>query len=150
MAHYKYLRIGCMDSRIQEKEIMWLKSKGMYPCDWLSFPGSSLWIAKAGWKSPRQWMAWLVKRFIFYWISLSIKFHQTEVIIISHHKFCGAYAWWHEELTPEEERECQDCDMMIAAMKIKLRFPQIRNFILVWGELKDEEGVEIIFENILK
>ncbi|PIR92883.1 hypothetical protein COT99_03755 [Candidatus Falkowbacteria bacterium CG10_big_fil_rev_8_21_14_0_10_43_10] len=137
-----------MDPRIREQELFWLKSRGMCPYDLLSFPGSSIWIAKAGWKNQKQWMAWIVKQFIFYWIALSIKFHETEIIIISHHKFCGAYKWWHGELEGEKEEEQQKADMRTAMLRIKQNFPQIRKLILVWGELEDEEGKEIVFKEI--
>ena len=139
-----------MDPRVQEKEMEYLKSQGIYPCDWISIPGASLCIARAGWKSPYSWWAWVEKKVIFHWIENAIKLHRINTIILIHHSRCGAYTLRYGEkfLTPAEEKRVQIYDMLLAAEKIKKKWLRLRlSFVLLWEELIDEEGKDIKFQD---
>ena len=134
----KNLMLKCMDFRLQNNTLNWLKENGYFgDCDVISNAGSGKALVD---ESPET------KEFILKEIGISYEKHGARNIIIIHHSDCGAYSSYNFA-NEEEEKTKQIEDMRSEETIIKERFPDV-TVIKVWAQMKDPDGNNVDFQTI--
>ncbi len=139
MAHHcKNALITCMDFRLFNGFIKWMKEQGYAgDCDIISLAGAGKGIVDGG-----EAQSVLLKQ-----LDISCNLHQSEKIILLHHSDCGAYAQSYKFANAEEEKKKQLADMNKAKKIIVARYSETE-VELIWAQLKDKNGKEIVFTQI--
>ncbi|MDF1498356.1 MAG: carbonic anhydrase [Patescibacteria group bacterium] len=138
----KNLLIRCMDFRLNNEVDRWTKESDLFKggFDVVSVAGASKNLADGSEE---------IKNSFLKNIAVSVDLHQAERIIIFHHSDCGAYAQSYDFNFLKKEKEKQIEDMKKAREIILEKYPKVE-IVLVWGEMKDEQGREVEFEVIVK
>ncbi len=113
------------------------EEKYTHDCDIVSVAGASKGITDGG----------VAQEMLFKQIDVAYNLHEVRHVILLHHSDCGAYANSYQFSDPVEEKEKQLEDMEKAKQIVEDRYVGV-DVILVWGELKDENGEEIEFSRL--
>ena len=137
--HCQNLLIRCMDFRLTREMSKWMEEQGYVgDCDLVSLAGAGKAIAD-GTEQGKMLLGQ---------IALSAKLHHASCVALVQHSQCGAYAAAYAFANAEEEKAKQVEDMKKAAEIIKAKNAGI-SVKLIWANLRDDEGKEIEFEEIV-
>ncbi|MFA5080593.1 MAG: carbonic anhydrase [Candidatus Paceibacterota bacterium] len=131
--------LKCMDFRLQNKTLSWIKENYYFgDCDVISNAGSGKALVDG---TPE------VKEFILNEIGISYERHGAKNVILVHHSDCGAYKSYNFA-NIEEEKTKQIEDMRKEETIIKEKFPDV-TIIKIWAQMNDENGNDIEFQKIV-
>ncbi len=127
-----------MDFRLRCEMWKWMdEKKYTHDCDVVSVAGASKGIADGG----------ETEHVLLQQIDVAYNLHDVRHIILMHHSDCGAYLSSYKFENEEAEKQKQFEDMQKAKHIIEERYLGVE-VVLVWAELKDEEGEEIEFVEV--
>jgi len=127
-----------MDFRLRCEMWKWMdKEKYTHDCDVVSVAGASKGIADGG----------ETEHVLLQQTDVAYNLHDVRHVILMHHNDCGAYLNSYQFENEKAEKEKQIDDMKKAKHIIEDRYLGVE-VVLVWAELKDEDGKEIEFTEI--